>query len=123
VARGQVEYARWIDGYGRTIIVNHGGGYYTLYAHLAETLVSESQAVEPGQILAGSATRDPSTCAKLHFEVRVKADASIRALGSPADASPRTLQTPQEDPARPSPPPPGADNSVPRRGNHGHACA
>jgi len=75
VARGQVEYARWIDGYGRTIIVNHGGGYYTLYAHLAETLVSESQAVEPGQILGRVGDSGSLDGAKLHFEVRVKADA------------------------------------------------
>lgn len=75
VARGQVEYVAWLDGYGRTIIVNHGGGYYTVYAHLAETLVGEAQSVEPGAIIGRVGDTGSLDGAKLHFEVRNQAAA------------------------------------------------
>ena len=75
VARGQVEYVAWLDGYGRTIIVNHGGGYYTVYAHLAETLVSESQEVAPGQTIGRVGDTGSLDGTKLHFEVRARATA------------------------------------------------
>jgi len=70
VARGQVEYVQWMDGYGKTIIVNHGGGYYTVYAHLSESMVSESMGVEPGQIIGRVGDTGSLDGTKLHFEVR-----------------------------------------------------
>lgn len=75
VARGQVEYVAWLDGYGRTIIVNHGGGYYTVYAHLSETLVGEAQSVEPGAIIGRVGDTGSLEGTKLHFEVRNQASA------------------------------------------------
>jgi septal ring factor EnvC (AmiA/AmiB activator) len=75
VARGQVEYVAWLDGYGRTVIVNHGAGYYTVYAHLSETLVAESQSLEPGAIIGRVGDTGSLDGPKLHFEVRAKADA------------------------------------------------
>ena len=74
VARGQVEYVDWMDGYGRIVVVNHGGGYYTLYAHLLETLVVVGQSIEPGGILGRVGDSGSLDGAKLHFEVRSKAD-------------------------------------------------
>lgn len=70
VARGQVEYVQWTDGYGKTVIVNHGGGYYTVYAHLSQTMVGESQGVEPGAILGRVGDTGSLDGVKLHFEVR-----------------------------------------------------
>jgi murein DD-endopeptidase MepM/ murein hydrolase activator NlpD len=70
VARGQVEYVKWMDGYGNTIIVNHGGGYYTVYAHLSEALVSESLPVEPGHVIGRVGDTGSLDGPKLHFEVR-----------------------------------------------------
>ena len=70
VARGQVEYVQWTDGYGKTVIVNHGGGYYTVYAHLSQTLVVESQTVEPGAVLGRVGDTGSLDGVKLHFEVR-----------------------------------------------------
>lgn len=74
VARGQVEYVAWLDGYGRTIILNHGAGFYTVYAHLSETAVGEAQPVEPGQIIGRVGDSGSLDGAKLHFEVRDKAN-------------------------------------------------
>lgn len=73
VARGQVEYVQWTDGYGKTVIVNHGGGYYTVYAHLSQTMVSESQPVEPGAVLGRVGDTGSLDGVKLHFEVRAGA--------------------------------------------------
>ena len=70
VARGQVEYVQWTDGYGKTVIVNHGGGYYTVYAHLSQTMVAEAQPVEPGAVLGRVGDTGSLDGVKLHFEVR-----------------------------------------------------
>jgi murein DD-endopeptidase MepM/ murein hydrolase activator NlpD len=74
VARGQVEYVKWLDGYGRTIILNHGAGFYTLYAHLSETAVGEAQPVEPGQVIGRVGDSGSLDGAKLHFAVWEKAN-------------------------------------------------
>ncbi|MFQ5599875.1 MAG: murein hydrolase activator EnvC family protein [Candidatus Krumholzibacteriia bacterium] len=73
VARGRVEYVSWLDGYGRTIIVNHGGGYYTVYAHLADVLVAERQSVAPGQAIAHVGDTGSLDGPMLHFEIRARA--------------------------------------------------
>ena len=54
VASGIVEYARWFDGvgFGQMVIVDHGSGYRTLYAHASELLVEEGQKVKKGQTIA-----------------------------------------------------------------------
>ena len=74
VARGQVEYVNWLDGYGKTVLLNHGG-FYTLYAHLSETIVSEGQTLDPGQILGRVGDTGSLDGPKLHFEIRVRAEA------------------------------------------------
>ncbi len=75
VAAGRVEYVSWLDGYGRTVIVNHGEGFYTVYAHLSEVLVIEKQGVDPGHLLARVGDTGSLDGPKLHFEVRDKAEA------------------------------------------------
>ena len=70
VARGRVEYVQWLDGYGRTVIVNHGSGFYTVYAHLAETLVAEAQEIAAGQVLGLVGDSGSLEGPKLHFEIR-----------------------------------------------------
>ena len=75
VAGGRVEYVSWLDGYGRTVIVNHGDGYYTVYAHLSEVMVAEKQPVEPGDLLGRVGDTGSLDGTKLHFEVRNKAQA------------------------------------------------
>ncbi|UCE02033.1 MAG: peptidoglycan DD-metalloendopeptidase family protein [Candidatus Latescibacterota bacterium] len=75
VGGGRVEYVSWLDGYGRTVIVNHGSGYYTVYAHLSEILVVEKQHVAPGDVIARVGDTGSLDGPKLHFEVRQKAEA------------------------------------------------
>jgi septal ring factor EnvC (AmiA/AmiB activator) len=70
VAAGIVEFVDWIDAYGQCIIVNHGGGYYTLYAHVARTMVKQGQRVSYGDVIAevgDSGSVDGFGC---HFEIR-----------------------------------------------------
>jgi septal ring factor EnvC (AmiA/AmiB activator) len=74
VARGQVEVVDWFDGWGKTVLLNHGG-YYTLYAHLSEAAIAEGQTVDPGQIIGRVGDTGSLDGAKLHFEIRAGADA------------------------------------------------
>ncbi len=71
VADGKVMYGDWFRGFGNILIIDHGGGYSTLYAHLEETMVEKDDLVKEGQVIAavgdtGSLTTEP----RLYFEIR-----------------------------------------------------
>lgn len=70
VARGKVEYASALPGYGNCIIVNHGGGYYSLYAHAARILVEQGAVIEPGSVIAETGAGVSGVVTPLHFEIR-----------------------------------------------------
>lgn len=67
---GQVIFSGWYGGYGRAVIINHGGGITTLYAHASRLLVSEGMTVQQGQAIASVGSSGLSTGPHLHFEVR-----------------------------------------------------
>lgn len=67
---GTVRHAGWIKGYGNTVIVDHGGGRSTLYAHASELLVESGAQVVRGQEIARIGSTGHSTGPHLHFEVR-----------------------------------------------------
>jgi len=70
VAAGVVEFDDWIDGYGKCLILNHGGGYYTLYAHVSTTFVSQGQTVAGGDVVAEVGDTGSLTGYECHFEIR-----------------------------------------------------
>jgi septal ring factor EnvC (AmiA/AmiB activator) len=70
VAAGRVEYAEWLAGYGHCAILNHGGGYYTFYAHALDLAVSAGQQVPAGHVLGRVGATDSIRGECLHFEVR-----------------------------------------------------
>ena len=67
---GVVIYADWMGGYGKAVIVEHGNGISTLYAHNSELLVGEGQRVRKGEVISRVGSTGYSTGPHLHFEVR-----------------------------------------------------
>ncbi len=68
---GTVSFAGWQGGYGNFVIINHGNGIVTRYAHCTKLLVKSGQRVGQGQTIALRGSTGHSTGPHLHFEVMV----------------------------------------------------
>jgi murein DD-endopeptidase MepM/ murein hydrolase activator NlpD len=68
---GRVSYSgSGYRGYGKLVILDHDGGYQTLYAHNRRLLVRTGQRVRPGDVIARVGATGNATAAHLHFEIR-----------------------------------------------------
>lgn len=70
-ADGVVTNASWESGYGKLVIVDHGHGIETYYAHLSEFLVVPGEEVRAGEVIALSGGTGRATAPHLHYEVRI----------------------------------------------------
>jgi septal ring factor EnvC (AmiA/AmiB activator) len=70
VARGQVRYAGWFRGYGKIVIVDHGGGYFTVSGHLSDIFVEVGDVVEGADTLGSVGDTGSLRGAGLYFEMR-----------------------------------------------------
>jgi murein DD-endopeptidase MepM/ murein hydrolase activator NlpD len=70
-ADGIVVHAEWSAGYGRLVIVDHGGGIETYYAHLSRFYAQTGQEVRRGEIVGFVGSSGRVTAPHLHYEVRL----------------------------------------------------
>ncbi len=70
-ADGVVTFAGTFSGYGRIVMIDHGGGCTTYYAHLSSPLVIAGQPVRRGDVIAYSGATGRATSPHLHYEVRM----------------------------------------------------
>jgi septal ring factor EnvC (AmiA/AmiB activator) len=77
---GDVIFADKFKGYGNMLIIDHGGGYFTLYAHASRIDRKVGSTVRKNEVIAQVGDTDSTTGAKLYFEIRYQ--------GKPVDPGP-----------------------------------
>lgn len=74
-AAGTVTYSGVMSGYGNIVILDHGNGVTTYYAHNSVLLVKVGQKVQQGQVITKSGNTGRTTGPHLHFEIRINGSA------------------------------------------------
>jgi len=69
VLDGMVSTITYIRGHGNIVIIDHGGGFSTVYAHIEKITVSENEYIQMGNPIAAVAVPVAGSTAKLHFEI------------------------------------------------------
>jgi septal ring factor EnvC (AmiA/AmiB activator) len=75
VYQGKVVYADWCLGYGKLLIVDHGGGYCSIYAHASELLAGCGDFVQERQVIARVGDTGTVRESQLYFEIRCQGNA------------------------------------------------
>ncbi|MGH9822873.1 MAG: M23 family metallopeptidase [Blastocatellia bacterium] len=86
---GVVSFVGWSHGYGNVVIVDHGGGVSTHYAHLSSFASEVGQEVERGTVIGYAGSTGRATSPHLHYEVRID--------GSPIDPLETVALDPSSD--------------------------
>ena len=74
-AGGTVIHTGWMGGYGNLVVIDHGGGVSTAYAHQSAIAAGSGQSVAQGQVIGYVGSTGNSTGPHLHFEVRINGSA------------------------------------------------
>ncbi len=67
---GRVIYTGWLKGYGQVMIIDHKGGFYTLFAHLSRVMKDRGEEVKKDEEVAVVGDTGPSSSTGLYFEIR-----------------------------------------------------
>ncbi|HHL39205.1 MAG TPA: hypothetical protein ENJ37_01740 [Deltaproteobacteria bacterium] len=67
---GEVVYVGWLRGYGQVMIVDHDGGFYTLFAYLSRVVKERGERVKAGEVIARVGDSGPHDAPALYFEIR-----------------------------------------------------
>ncbi len=67
---GKVIYVGWLKGYGLVLIIDNGGSFYTLFAHLSKALKERGDAVRKGDEVGYVGDTGPTNSSGLYFEIR-----------------------------------------------------
>jgi murein hydrolase activator len=72
VHAGKVIFAEWFKGFGQLIIINHGGGYHTLYGNLSEIFSHVGDIIKANEVIGKVGTSGVLNAPGLYFEIRYK---------------------------------------------------
>ena len=75
VGEGQIMFIDWFRSYGKTVMIEHGGGMRSIYSHLGDVYVEVGQMVRNRQVIAQVGSTGSLEGPKLHFEIRQGAKA------------------------------------------------
>lgn len=73
IFKGVVKYADWFEGYGNMVIIHHGGGFYSIYGHLAEIYVNVGDRVNVKSLIGTVGDTESFFGNELYFELRQNA--------------------------------------------------
>lgn len=80
VEGGRVEMASPFEGYGPTVVVSHGGGYYSLYLYLKEVQVQQGATVQKGQVIGTVGGESTAEGAHVEFQIRTPGGEAVDPL-------------------------------------------
>lgn len=74
IFKGTVMYADWFEGYGKMVIVYHGGNYYSIYAHLSDINIAVNSKVQMRDVVGKAGDTESFYGDALYFEIRHKTE-------------------------------------------------